>query len=54
MFFLYLIIEDIGIGGPLSFSSWTFTTWGTVFKVDSVNEALTAAEEEEEKKQELK
>ena len=36
-------MEETGTGGPLSLNSWTLTTWGTVFSVDSVKEVLTTA-----------
>jgi hypothetical protein len=38
----YLITVETGGGNPLSLSSCTLTTWGPVFRVDSVREPLTA------------
>lgn len=37
-----LITVETGMGGPLSLKSCTFTTWGTVFRTDSVRAAPEA------------
>lgn len=43
----HLMMLDSAADGAFSLSSWTLTTWGTVFRVDSVREALTAGRKTE-------